>query len=267
MDYVKAYYDENSTLEWDRLDNPYSRIEFTTTTHLIDKYFKNISNVIDIGSGSGRYSIELIKRGFDVSLLDLSQNLLDIAKKNIENISNKKYDYFCKSALELDFIEGDAFEYALVLGPLYHLHNEEDRLKVINDTYRILKPGGRAIIAYINTWGVLKAAVYEFPDIFEDIGHFDRYLNGNIKFSKEESFTETFFTTAEHAIEEVSKSKLKIISTAGAESFLSGLIMDVKDLYKRDINLYNKFIKKAAEYSEEEQYRNITEHFLIVVEK
>ncbi len=197
MDYVKAYYDENSTLEWDRLDNPYSRIEFTTTTHLIDKYFKNISNVIDIGSGPGRYSIELIKRGFDVSLLDLSQNL----------------------------------------------------------------------IAYINTWGVLKAAVYEFPDIFEDIGHFDRYLNGNIKFSKEESFTETFFTTAEHAIEEVSKSKLKIISTAGAESFLSGLIMDVKDLYKRDINLYNKFIKKAAEYSEEEQYRNITEHFLIVVEK
>lgn len=88
-----------------------------------------------------------------------------------------------------------------------------------------------------------------------------------MKFSKDESFTETFFTTAKHAVEEVSESKFKIISISGAESFLSGLIMDVNELYKSNVNAYNNFIRKAAEYSEEEQYRDTTEHFLVVVEK
>ena len=77
---------KNSTLEGIDSDNPYSRIEFTTTTHLIDKYFKNISNVIDIGSGQGDIPIELIKEVLMFHYWILSQNLLDIAKKN-----NRKY--------------------------------------------------------------------------------------------------------------------------------------------------------------------------------
>ena len=267
MSIVKDYYNENSIREWDRLNNPYSRIEFTTTLYLINKYFKNVSNAIDIGSGPGRYSMELIRRGYDVSLLDLSQNLLNIAKENIEKITDKKCNYFCKSALELDFIDDNSFEYALVLGPMYHLHGEKDRLKVLDDTYRILKPGGRAFIAYINTWGALKAAVHEFPESFADIEHFGRYLNGNLKFSKEESFTESFFTTAKLAAEEISRSKFRIISMAGAESFLSGLRLEINNLYEANMELYNNFIRKAAEYSEEEQYRDTTEHFLVIVEK
>jgi hypothetical protein len=88
-----------------------------------------------------------------------------------------------------------------------------------------------------------------------------------LKFTKEESFTESYFTTAKLAAEEVSKSKFKVISTAGAESFLSGLRLEVNNLYNTNMELYNIFIKQAAKYCEEEQYRDTTEHFLVVVEK
>ena len=40
---------------------------------------------------------------------------------------------------------------------------EEDRQKVLKGTQRILKPGGKVIIAYINIWGALKARLREFP--------------------------------------------------------------------------------------------------------
>lgn len=66
------------------------------------------------------------------------------------------------------------------MGPLYHLHDEMDRLKVLRDTYRILKKDGIALISYINTWGCLKAAVSEFPEVFKDAEHFQRYLNGDL---------------------------------------------------------------------------------------
>lgn len=46
---VRKYYDENAELEWQRLNNPYSKVEFCSTMYLIEKYFPKCGEVIDIG--------------------------------------------------------------------------------------------------------------------------------------------------------------------------------------------------------------------------
>lgn len=264
---VREYYDENAEIEWNRLNNPYSRVEYESTLYLIKKYFPKIGHIIDIGSGPGRYSLELLKRGYKVSLLDISKNELDIAKEKIEDAKLAAEAYYCKSALELEDIEDETYDGVLVMGPLYHLHTLEERQKVLKDTYRILKNKGVALISYINTWGALKASVSEFPESFRDKKHFKRYIEGDLKFTQEESFTDTYFTTPPLALKEIQDSGLKLISYAGAESFISGLNIQMKNLYNDMPEIYDNYIKTAPEYCELPQYRDATEHLTFIVEK
>ncbi|WP_010292004.1 MULTISPECIES: class I SAM-dependent methyltransferase [Clostridium] len=264
---VREYYDKEAEREWERLGKPYSNIEFLTTINMINKYFKKDGKILDIGCGPGRYSIELLKMGYKVSLLDISQNELDIAKKKINHIGLKAENYYCQSALELSSFEDESFDGVLLMGPLYHLHYEEEREKVLREVYRILKHDGIALITYINTWGCLKAAVSEFPEVFNDKLHFDRYLKGNLKFSKDESFTATFFTSPHLAIDEVKQCNFKIVSYGGAESFLSGLNIQMENLYRYAPELYDNFVQAAIECCELPQYRDSTEHINIIVTK
>ncbi|MBW4828285.1 MAG: class I SAM-dependent methyltransferase [Clostridiaceae bacterium] len=267
IDDVKKYYDEAAEYEWNRLDDPYSKIEYNSTVHLIEKYFPKQGHILDIGSGPGRYSLMLLKNGYDVSLLDISNNELDIAKRKIEEAGLKAENYYCKSALELDIFDNDLFDGILLMGPLYHLHDKKDRLNVLRETHRILKKEGIALISYINTWGCLKSAVSEFPKVFEDTEHFQRYLNGDLKFLPEESFTSTYFTSPPLAIAEIEKAGFNIVSYAGAESFLSGLNIQIKNLCTYMPQVYENFMNAAVESCELPQYRDATEHLHIVVKK
>lgn len=267
MDVVKQYYDEQAEREWQRLGKAYTRVEYLSTLYLIDKYFPQQGEVLDIGAGPGRYSLALLERGYEVSLLDLSQNELNIAKQKITEARHTAKAYYCQSALELEGFEENSFDALLIMGPLYHLRGEEERQKVLMQARRILKEGGIAIVAYINTWGALKASLREFPESFLEIEHFDRYQQGGLKFTEEESFTATYFATPPLAIEEVKQAGFEVVSYAGAESFVAGMGMELENLAIYMPEVYENYVRKAAEYCELPQYREATEHLHIIVRK
>ncbi|XMB67908.1 class I SAM-dependent methyltransferase [Mycoplasmatota bacterium zrk1] len=259
---VKDYYNMNAKNEFERLNNGYSNVEFQSTMYLIEKYIKNSTCLLDLGSGPGRYSVELLKKGYNVTLLDLSDKSLEIAKERITSLSLAADDYIVSSATEIMFKE-NSFDAVLCLGPMYHLLDENDREKVLSGIRKILKPGGTAIIAYINSYGLFRSSVTEFPEDFTD-ETLIQAVKGNMKLSQDESFTETFFTTPKSALKEVSNSGLKIITYAGAESFLSGLHYQMNDLKESNPDIYNKYIELASKNCELEHYRETTEHLLIV---
>ncbi len=62
-DIVRDYYNANAEVEQARLDLPLCRIEFASALRLIDKYFPKGGRVCDIGGATGRYTIELLRRG------------------------------------------------------------------------------------------------------------------------------------------------------------------------------------------------------------
>jgi 2-polyprenyl-3-methyl-5-hydroxy-6-metoxy-1,4-benzoquinol methylase len=89
---VKKYYVELGIKEWKRLvKDPYHRLEFDTTMHFLKKYLPKKGLILDAGGGPGRYAIELAKLGYDIVLLDLTPELLEIAKRRIkkEKVQNK----------------------------------------------------------------------------------------------------------------------------------------------------------------------------------
>ncbi len=267
IDEVSTYYDSSVEVEWYRLTHAYSIIEYRSTLYLLDKYFPKQGAILDIGSGPGRYSFHLLKLGYKMSLLDISLKELDYARNVFNENGLKAEAFYHKSALELKSLSGNTYQGILIMGPMYHLHHKEERLQILKDAYDLLDDGGVALISYINTWGVLKASLAEFPESFLDMALFDRYIKGDLKFTSEEGFTKTFFTTPPQALAEVAESGFEIVSYAGAESFIAGLNMQLKSLKETLPEVYDHYIEKACEYCELPQYRDATEHLHIIVRK
>jgi len=263
---VKKYYDENAQKEWERLDNPYSRIEFFSTLHLIEKYFPGNGHILDAGCGPGRYSIELLKKNFQVTLYELSKKALDIAREKIEGLELKANELICSDVRKLDQLPSKQFDGILLMGPLYHIQNQNDRIDVLKKARNLLKNDGVILIAYLNSWGILKAGVTEFWENFSTPQGIQELLDEN-SFNKEKSFTDVYFSTPPAAKEEVKKAGFEIISYAGAESFLSGISTEVKRLHSEQPGIYSNLLNAAIETCEKPQYRDATEHLHIVARR
>jgi SAM-dependent methyltransferase len=267
IDRVMKYYDSHSENEWNRLTEGLSAVEFSTTLYLIHKYFPNKGNIIDIGSGPGRYSIYLAQNGYNITLFDLSDALLQKAKKEFKNKDLSIPKMIIGSATDLSYFHDGSFHAALLLGPLYHLQEPIERSKCLNELYRILKNDGIAIVAYLNSWGLLKSGLNDFPEWYDSIDKAKSMLNEISVSNIEPNFTDCYWTTPEIANEELLKNGFKIISYAGAESFLSGMKSQLEKIKLENENRYKNVLSLAAELSEISQYRESTDHLLYVIKK
>ncbi|HEX8243344.1 MAG TPA: class I SAM-dependent methyltransferase, partial [Longimicrobium sp.] len=98
---VQAFYDANVEREWERLDLPLCRVEMASTLRLIERWFPAGAEVLDAGSGPGRYALELARRGFRVTLADLSPGLLDRARQAFAQAGLRAEGFHAADAREL----------------------------------------------------------------------------------------------------------------------------------------------------------------------
>ncbi len=265
---IQDYYNSDPNKEWNRLSNPFQVVEFLSTLHLIAKYFPKKGTICDIGCGPGRYALELFKKGYEVSLQDYSSALLDFARYKLKEEGYKPKQTVFGSAVSIPEFKSETFEAGLFLGPLYHLLRREERLQALNELYRILKKGGIAIASYINSWGVLKAGINDFPHKFSEAKNLSALLNEHYYDNTEgEGFTESYWTTPPLAMKEVEEAGFEVVSYAGAQGFISGLEPLIERLAVENPEAYQSVIKFAAETSELPQYRDATEHLHIVLQK
>lgn len=66
---------------------------------LIKEFNDNTIKILDFGCGTGLHSIELAKRGYDVTGIDINQEMLDIAIENAKK-ENVSVDFKCIDILE-----------------------------------------------------------------------------------------------------------------------------------------------------------------------
>ena len=265
---VRTFYDSAPEREWERLDAGLPRIEFASTLRLIERYFPSNGAICDIGCGPGRYAIELARRGYRVTLCDLSEKLLERAERAFASEGITAERFIRGDARDLDAFEDESFDAVLLLGPLYHLIARDDRSLALGELIRILKPRGRAIVAYLNSWGMLRSGIAGFPKRFIDPA-FLRSLLGERTFEDHErpNFTECHWSNPDIAREELLDAGLRIVSYSGAEGFLEGMAPLLEVLRTNEPEAFENVLEFAAETSESPQFRDATNHVHFVVEK
>jgi ubiquinone/menaquinone biosynthesis C-methylase UbiE len=266
--FVKDFYDSNAEVELERLDLPLCRIEFASTLRLIDKYLPKRGRVCDIGGGPGRYTVELIRRGFVTTLVDVSDIEIHLARTRLDELGLSAEQLLVCDAQDLSPFASESFEEALLLGPMYHLIEPAGRASALRELARVLKPGGRAIIAYLNSWGLIKTGIVDFPNHYQEISIL-RSMLGERSFPgrRLSNCVESYWSTPEIAFAEVEAAGFDILSHAGAESFANGMGVLLEKLAANQPDAYANVVEVAADTCELEQYRDSTDHLHIVVAK
>lgn len=156
---VKEYYDKEPKREWDRLEGFHFEYEITKT--MIQKHLRP-GSILDIGGGPGRYSMWLAQMGLAVTLVDLSDGNVAFAKAKAKELGLSVRCYQ-GNAMDLTELPLDQYDNILLMGPLYHLSNEEDRAKCVREAKRLLKPGGVLFASFISMTGGINYYLDECP--------------------------------------------------------------------------------------------------------
>lgn len=228
---VVEYY--SSYDEQARLSGYWGQIEFVRTQTIIKQYLKlPPAIVLDVGGASGRYSCWLAKEGYEVHLVDPVPLHIEQAK----HASNEQFEMPIASctvgdARQLEF-DDEIADAVLLLGPLYHLVDAEDRRRSLTEAYRVLKPGGHlfavGISRFASTIDGLVSGYYLDP-VFQNIMQQDMETGQHRNPTNTPGyFMDTFFHHPEELKAEVSNTGLETISLLAIE----GISYLMKDLEK-----------------------------------
>jgi ubiquinone/menaquinone biosynthesis C-methylase UbiE len=148
---VKQWYEELFT----NFARTYDKQPFTVgTVQEVDFIEKEIHSdkgvrILDVGCGTGRHAIELAKRGYDVTGIDLSPDQLARAREKAD-----------QARIKVSFIEQDARTmgytkyYDLIImiceGAFPLMETDEMNFKILENITRALKDGGKLIMTTLN---------------------------------------------------------------------------------------------------------------------
>ena len=143
----------NKFCEEKRLTRRHGQVEYITSMKYIHEFLgeNKSEKILDVGAGTGRYSVQLAQEGYDVTAVELVKYNLGILKSKKSTV--KAYQ---GTALNLSRFEENSFDMTLVFGPMYHLYNFEDKVKALEEAKRVTKVGGVILVAYImNEYSVI----------------------------------------------------------------------------------------------------------------
>ncbi len=256
MNDVINYY--NSYDEDGRLKKKNRLPEYLITMRYIEKYLTPNSKIIEIGAGTGRYSITLADKGYDVTAVELVPHNIDIMKKKVKPEHNIKI--YEGNACDLSLINSDEYDIVLLLGPMYHLFNDEDKHMAISEAIRVAKKGAVIYSAYCNN----DTCMYKMFYKKRILGYLDKGLideNYHAKSSPNEIFELYRKPDIDELMKNYNVTRLHFVGV----DMLSYLYNDKLNLLnKREFEEYLKFLNSICE---REDLTGISQHMLDIFRK
>ncbi len=149
--HIKDYYQRNA--EESRLQFGSGPLEEARTRELIERHLpKAPAEIVDVGGGAGVYAFWLAERGFQVQLVDASPRLIDEARRRNSTAAHRLIACSVGDARNIP-ADDESVSAVLMLGPLYHLTEAEDRVTALREGCRVLQRGGVLFAAAISRWG------------------------------------------------------------------------------------------------------------------
>lgn len=222
---LELYY--NKFNEEKRLDSRHGQVEFVTSMKYIHKYLAKIElekpksqiKILDVGAATGRYSVPLAEEGYDVTAVELVKH--NLARLKAKGSSVKAYQ---GNAMKLKRFEDNSFDLVLVFGPMYHLHEKEEKLKALSEAKRVVRPGGIILVAYImNEYSVI---TYAFKEKHIKEGVAEGMLDETFHCTKKANELYSFVRTED--IEDLNRTiqleRLQIVAADGAANYIRSFL-------------------------------------------
>lgn len=150
---IEKYYLRSN--EADRLSGARGELERLRTQAILSCVLTPSPAVIfDIGGAAGVYALPLAQQGYTVHLIDPVELHLEQARSRAAQSGVALASIALGDARKLNVPSGIA-DAVLLLGPLYHLVDESDRLRALREARRILKPNGIVVAAAISRFASL----------------------------------------------------------------------------------------------------------------
>ena len=247
---VYRRHDEDSRLNKSQA----ARVEFLTTVRYIEKYLTPGAKIFDVGAGAGEYSFYFARKGYSVSALELAD--ANIAAFRAKMTEHDPIDLVQGNALDLSRYDSNSFDVVLLFGPLYHLHEEADKLKCIEEAKRVCKSDGKIFFAFISNDMVILT--------MQQV-HSDYLMAGD--YNKETFRLDDFpfvFHTPDHCRELLGKAGIQIcheVASDGASELLQDLVNGL------DVASYQQYLRYHFYICEKPEFLGMSNHLLFVGEK
>ena len=254
MNEIENYY--GKFCEDKRLLSRHGQVEYRTSMTYIHKYLKENDRILDIGAGTGRYSVALSEEGYQVDAIELVKYNLGVLKAK-----KSKVKAYQGSALDLSRYADNTFDVTLLFGPMYHLFDHNDKLKALSEAKRVTKQNGIILVAYVmNEYSVL---IHGFRD-----GHIlDAIKQGKIddNFQTQTNINDLYSYVRLEQINQLNKElnleRIQIIAADGPADYMRPI------LNKMDEETFETFIQYHLSTCERQDLIGASSHTLDILRK
>jgi len=167
IDDIAAFYNNDPQEEHRRLEE--HQLEFDLTWRFLEAYLPPKGKILEIGAGTGRYTLGLVQRGYTVTAVDISEENLKLSKSSLTHAGfAEKAHFVLGDARYLIGVPEKEFDAVLMMGPLYHLVEESDRQMAVREAHARLRPGGVIFSAFISRLGIWGDLLKNVPELIEE---------------------------------------------------------------------------------------------------
>ncbi|NCA84657.1 MAG: class I SAM-dependent methyltransferase [Clostridia bacterium] len=261
---VREYYNDHVKDEDHRLDeHPF---EIPVLLHYAGKYLNPGDNIFDVACGTGRIAQQLMKKGYFVGLNDLSDENIRLVKERLGTNRNLLFTER-NDALESEGWSKKRWDAIFILGPMYHIISESEKVKMLTMAYDNLKPGGYVFASFMTRAGAMVYGLKNNPKgiLYPDgalsqweTGTDNRFVEGT------EYFTHAYFAHPQEVAPLLEKAGLKPLALAGVE----GIFGERFELYHRlEEDLKNAWMDFVIKHTEDPHLIEHSKHLLSISQK
>ncbi|RJE87664.1 class I SAM-dependent methyltransferase [Paenibacillus sp. 1011MAR3C5] len=263
---VRDYYEIFD--EWGRLDR--EPLEFFINLHFLLRYLPASGHIADIGSGPGKYAIELARRGYRVGLADLIPRFVAEAreKAGAAGVDSRFSGFHVSNAASLDCFADESFDAAVMMGPLYHLQEQEERIQAIRELYRVTKPGGIVAAAFMPRVAFMQQSIRN-PMQWKPNNRIDALMefsqSGIFNHSEAGRFTGVYFEKIERIIPQMEEEGFETLNLIGSDSFASALDHQAYEYWRdQGEEVYHQLMELVMELSMNPSMLGSSTHLLYI---
>jgi SAM-dependent methyltransferase/uncharacterized protein YbaR (Trm112 family) len=138
---IRFFKDYHEQYEVDVVESPFYRVlDRVTLGAWMQRALRPGARVADIGCGSGRQAVPLVGRGCDVIGLDLSEEMLRLARGKLATVHGLGSADFVVASAEALPLRSAAVDASVIYGSLHHFADAE---AAVREAARVIEPGGQ----------------------------------------------------------------------------------------------------------------------------